>query len=122
GLWIVYRSSWFGNRCHFPLTTSYVRHGEGERPLLQVLRRGGKRAAEVGTVTAGIVALLLLLVPAVDAAERVAFRGASGWASETPGGRGGEILKVTSLAADGPGSLRAALDHEGPRIIVFETG
>ncbi|WP_437759947.1 pectate lyase family protein [Sorangium sp. So ce1389] len=32
------------------------------------------------------------------------------------------VLKVTSLAADGPGSLREALATPGPRIIVFEVG
>ena len=39
----------------------------------------------------------------------------------TDGGRGGEIIKVTSLASEGPGTLRAALASSGPRIIVFET-
>ncbi len=38
----------------------------------------------------------------------------------TPGGRGGEIIRVTSLANEGPGTLRAALEAAGPRIIVFE--
>lgn len=35
---------------------------------------------------------------------------------------GGVVLRVTSLAADGPGSLRAALDDPHPRLIVFEVG
>ncbi len=48
------------------------------------------------------------------------FPGAVGWASETPGGRGGQIIRVTNLNADGPGSLKAAIDTKGPRIIVFE--
>ncbi len=51
-----------------------------------------------------------------------AFEGAVGWAAATPGGRGGRIIKVTSLAKDGPGSLRAAIEEEGPRIVVFEVG
>jgi pectate lyase len=51
-----------------------------------------------------------------------AFPGAVGWAAQTPGGRGGRIIKVTSLAADGPGSLRAAVAEKGPRTIVFEVG
>ena len=51
-----------------------------------------------------------------------AFPGAVGWAAETPGGRGGRIIRVTTLAADGPGSLRAAVAQTGPRIIVFEVG
>ncbi len=45
----------------------------------------------------------------------------AGWA-QTPGGQGGKILRVTTLAGDGPGSLKAALDTPGPRIVVFEVG
>jgi hypothetical protein len=52
----------------------------------------------------------------------LAFPGAVGWAAHTPGGRGGRIVKVTTLEGDGPGSLRAALALEEPRIIVFEVG
>lgn len=40
----------------------------------------------------------------------------------TEGGKGGKIVKVTTLAKDGPGSLAAALAMKGPRIIVFEVG
>lgn len=40
----------------------------------------------------------------------------------TDGGKGGRIIKVTTLAKDGPGSLAAALAHKGKRIIVFEVG
>ncbi|ATY31974.1 pectate lyase family protein [Sphingomonas psychrotolerans] len=45
----------------------------------------------------------------------------SGWASAR-GGTGGQVLRVTSLASDGPGSLRAALAVKGPRQIVFAVG
>jgi len=51
-----------------------------------------------------------------------AFPGALGWASATPGGRGGEIIRVTNLNSEGPGSLRAAIEADGPRIVVFEVG
>jgi hypothetical protein len=44
-----------------------------------------------------------------------------GWA-QTNGGAGGRIVRVTTLASDGPGSLKAALDTAGPRTIVFEVG
>ena len=50
------------------------------------------------------------------------FPGAVGWAAQTPGGRGGAIVRVTSLNPDGPGSLREALERKGPRIVVFEVG
>ncbi len=49
-----------------------------------------------------------------------AFPGAEGMAGAIEGGRGGQVLKVTTLDAGGPGSLQAALDVEGPRIIVFD--
>ncbi|HEY0283261.1 MAG TPA: hypothetical protein VGC27_11630 [Rhizomicrobium sp.] len=58
----------------------------------------------------------------VAAAPLLAFPGAMGWAATTPGGRGGRIIKVTTLANDGPGSLREAVNAKGPRIIVFEVG
>ena len=48
-----------------------------------------------------------------------AFPGAEGFGASATGGRGGQVIKVTTLAADGPGSLQAALDVAGPRIIVF---
>lgn len=48
------------------------------------------------------------------------FPGAEGFGSITPAGRGGAVIRVTSLAADGPGSLREALAATGPRTIVFE--
>lgn len=40
----------------------------------------------------------------------------------TTGGKGGRIIKVTTLAKDGPGSLKAALEAKGKRIVVFEVG
>lgn len=45
-----------------------------------------------------------------------------GWVRGPYGGAGGRIVRITSLAAEGPGSLDAALREEGPRIIVFEVG
>jgi pectate lyase len=45
-----------------------------------------------------------------------------GWAAGTVGGRGGQVVKVTTLASEGPGSFREALAAKGPRIIVFEVG
>jgi pectate lyase len=53
---------------------------------------------------------------------RPAFPGAVGWAAQTPGGRSGAIIRVTNLNASGPGSLLAALERRGPRIVVFEVG
>jgi hypothetical protein len=42
--------------------------------------------------------------------------------AEITGGRGGRIIRVTTLKADGPGSFIEAVKAKGPRIIVFEVG
>ena len=43
-------------------------------------------------------------------------------ADPTTGGAGGRIIRVTTLAKDGPGSLAEALATKGKRTIVFEVG
>ncbi|RZA19033.1 MAG: pectate lyase [Lysobacteraceae bacterium] len=75
------------------------------------------------------VALVLLIggagASALAAARTpapVAFPGAQGWAAHATGGRGGQILRVTTLAAEGPGSFAEAVNAKGPRIVVFEVG
>jgi hypothetical protein len=45
-----------------------------------------------------------------------------GFLVETRGGLDGRIIRVTNLDSHGPGSLRAALDHPGPRVIIFDVG
>lgn len=40
----------------------------------------------------------------------------------TQGGLNGQVLRVTTLAPDGPGSLREAIMTKGPRVVVFEVG
>ncbi len=54
-----------------------------------------------------------------DPAHVPAFPGAEGFGAGTSGGRGGRAIAVTSLLESGPGSLRAALEAEGPRTVVF---
>jgi hypothetical protein len=46
--------------------------------------------------------------------------GLSGFGVDTPAGRGGTIVRVTTLADRGEGSFRAALATPGRRVIVFE--
>ena len=38
------------------------------------------------------------------------------------GGYGGRIIRVTTLAPQGPGSITEAVKAKGPRIVVFEVG
>lgn len=57
-----------------------------------------------------------------SASSTLAFPGAQGDGAMTAGGRGGKIVRVTSLENTGPGSLREAVRMKGPRIIVFEVG
>jgi hypothetical protein len=59
---------------------------------------------------------------AADSRTVPAFPGAQGFGAYTPGGRGGKILRVTTLNSKGPGSFVEALQTKGPRIIVFEVG
>lgn len=67
-----------------------------------------------------LLPLLLLMMSSPLGAK--AFPGAVGWAAVTEGGRGGTVIRVTNLDADGPGSLKAALETPGRRIVVFEVG
>lgn len=54
--------------------------------------------------------------------KQYAYPADMSWVAAIQGGRGGQILRVTNLQKEGPGSLRAAIDTKGPRIIVFEVG
>jgi len=69
-----------------------------------------------------LAACSVCMQTAVSAQELLAFPGAQGAAAQTPGGRGGKIIRVTTLAPTGKGSLLEALDTDGPRIVVFEVG
>lgn len=66
----------------------------------------------------GLWAGLVCALPNIAFAD--AFEGAQGYGAAATGGRGGAVIKVTTLDATGPGSLQEALDTAGPRIIVFD--
>lgn len=45
-----------------------------------------------------------------------------GYGTQTKGGLNGRVIKVTHLGSDGPGSLKAACEDSGERLVVFEVG
>ena len=57
--------------------------------------------------------MILVTVPGLSYAASI---------EPTRGGEGGRIIRVTTLAKDGPGSLKAAVEARGKRIVVFEVG
>lgn len=79
------------------------------------------------TVVAALALVSLLVTSASsaneDSASPPAFPGALGFGAATAGGRGGPVVRVTTLAARGEGSLAWALSElTGPRIVVFAVG
>src|SRR5690606_19082939 len=113
------------NRCHLQCA---VRQTGGHPASDGTLSPpdGADRMSPIRHLSTWLTALACLLCPAMPApaaeTRPPALPGAQGWAAHTPGGRGGQILRVTTLAGDGPGSFRAAVEAKGPRIVVFEVG
>lgn len=52
----------------------------------------------------------------------LAFPGAEGAGRHALGGRGGAVIRVTSLDDSGPGTLRAAVEASGSRTVIFDIG
>ncbi len=71
-----------------------------------------------GVFTASILLAATPAPPATAPAAIPAFPGAEGFGAAATGGRGGTIVRVTSLADSGPGSLREAVSRSN-RFVVF---
>ncbi len=71
-------------------------------------------------ITASAQTIERTLLPRAERLNGVTFD-STGW-SKTRGGAGGRILRVTTLDDSGPGSLRAAIEADGARMVVFEMG
>ncbi len=72
------------------------------------------------TVDGGYCCDGILQEGACAAEATIAFPGVEGFGAYATGGRGGRVIKVTTLEATGPGSLDEALRASGPRIVVFD--
>src|SRR5262245_47889405 len=71
-------------------------------------------------ILVSVAAALALGLPGIFAAAGMPAKWEMppGW-TETRGGEGGKVIRVTTLAARGAGSLGEALAANGPRVIEF---
>jgi len=112
-------------RCRAALATALQSAAEPQpmvRIKLGLFDMKAKSLASIGLaflLLAGLVTHAPITSAASEASAIPAFPGAEGFGSTTPGGRGGKVIFVTNLNDSGSGSLRAACNAQGPRIVIF---
>ena len=67
-----------------------------------------------------LFAFTMAIVAQAQLEKAPAFPGAEGHGRFVTGGRGGNVIRVTNLNDDGPGSLRYAVNGNSRKIVVFD--
>jgi hypothetical protein len=88
-------------------------------PVILMLLAGGLATTGCNAVTAANERSTASVPAMLELDFLPAFPGAEGYGARTRGGRGGRVIAVTNLNDSGSGSLRAAVEAEGPRMVVF---